>query len=380
MSNNLPIVSVMKSGFPNGHALVIAIADYSEVNPLPQVVINDACEITNTLTSPEHCGYDPKNIVTLLDGKATLVAIRSELDSLTKRAKFDDTVFIYFSGHGANLGTPIAPLSALVPVDCELANVSDTVLMEEEFSDSLNRIKAQRLVVIIDACHAGGAASLKAIGDNPLADLGFSEKSLGRLAQGIGRVIIASSRASETSLILPGANNSLFTEHLVDALKGVAHTQNDGLIRVFDIFNHVSERVNNAVPGKQHPIFKASDLEDNFPVSLDCGGMKNAAFKPQPSNENQQVLWRKLEDILADLYPAGPQDQEIWLRANGDISQLRLNGTGRAQWFTALRAMRQGGGGKDINQHALLDAVLQDYPHHQELQQLNISQSQLKLK
>lgn len=370
MSNNLKIDSVTKSGFPSGHALVIAIADYSEVNPLPQVVINDACEITNTLSSPGYCGYDPKNIVSLLDGKATLEAIRSELDALTIRAKSDDTVFIYFSGHGANLGTPIDPLSALVPVDCELASVSDTVLVEEEFSSALDRIKAQRLVVIIDACHAGGAASLKAIGNSPLADLGFSEKSLGRLAQGIGRVIIASSRASETSLILPGASNSLFTEHLVDALRGVGHTQSDGLIRVFDIFNHVSEKVKAAVPGKQHPIFKASDLEDNFPVSLDCGGIKSTTFKPQVSNENQQVLWRKLEDILADLYPSGPQEQEIWLRANGDISQLRLIGTGRAQWFSALRAMRQGGGGKDINQQVLIEVVLQDYPHHQELQQL----------
>jgi hypothetical protein len=54
-------------------------------------------------------------------------------------------------------------------------------------------------------------------------------------------------------------------------LKGAAYTQGDGLIRVFDVFNHVSEKVQAAVPGKQHPIFKASDLEDNFPIALDRG-------------------------------------------------------------------------------------------------------------
>lgn len=28
------------------------------------------------------------------------------------------------------------------------------------------------------------------------------------------------------------------------------------------------------MPDKQHPIFKASDLEDNFPVALELGGVK----------------------------------------------------------------------------------------------------------
>jgi subtilisin family serine protease len=67
----------------------------------------------------------------------------------------------------------------------------------------------QRLVVLIDACHSGGAGSFKVADDLHVPDLGFSEKSLARLAQGTGRVIIASSRASETSLVLGGAKHSL---------------------------------------------------------------------------------------------------------------------------------------------------------------------------
>lgn len=242
--------------------------------------------------------------------------------------------------------------------------------MEEEFSAALTKIQAQRLVVFIDACHSGGAGSLKSLGDDLGANLGFNDKALGRLAQGTGRVIVASSRASETSLIFHGASNSLFTEHLVGALKGAARTQRDGLIRIFDVFNHVSEKVQAAVPGRQHPIFKASDLEDNFPVALDCGGIKSIPSAVNISNASEPAVWRQLEDVFADLYPAGPQDQEIWIRAGGDISRLRLNGTGRVQWFSALRIMRQGGGGQAINQHALVLVALQDFPHHQELKHL----------
>jgi hypothetical protein len=239
--------------------------------------------------------------------------------------------------------------------------------VEAEFSSALARIKAQRLVVFIDACHSGATGSFKAIDDIP--NLGFSEKSLDRLAQGTGRVLIASSRASETSLVLAGASNSLFTEHLVDALRGGARTQGDGLIRVFEVFNHVAEKVRGAAPGCQHPIFKASDLEDNFPIALDRGGAKGII--PTPGVNNSAKVWRQLEEIFADLYPAGPPDQDIWARAGGDLSRLRLNGTGRANWFAALRTMQQGGGGLGISQGTLIRAALEDFPHHQELTRLS---------
>lgn len=367
MNDNNQPNPIEKAGFSRGHALLVAVAAYPKVSPLPPAVINDAREVTAVLTSLAHCGYDPRNVTTLLDSQATLEAIRRELGALANRAKPDDTVMIFFSGHGARLGDPNDPDSALIPFDCDPSDVSATVLLEIEFSSLLADIKAQRLVVFIDACHSGGAGSFKAFGS--IADLGFSEKSLDRLAQGSGRVLIASSRASETSLVLAGASNSLFTEHLVGALRGAARTQGDGLIRIFEIFNYVAEKVRGAAPGRQHPIFKASNLEDNFPVALDRGGAKGIAADQNPAVSG--AIWRELEEILADLYPAGPLDQEIWARAGGDVSRLRLGGTGRAIWFAAIRTLRQGGGGAYISQSTLVQAALQDYPHHHALTQMS---------
>ncbi|RKI04415.1 caspase family protein [Corallococcus sp. AB038B] len=366
MDNQDDVVATAR--FPGGHALVVAVAAYPNVPPLPTAVINDAREVAATLTSPAHCGYEPRNVTLLLNEQVTLDALRSELAALAARAKPDDTVMFFFSGHGARLGAPSNPESALIPVDCDLANLASTVLPEAELSAALARIKAQRVVVLIDACHSGGVGSFKTAGGiQPLA-LGFSEKSLEELAKGTGRVLIASSRASETSLVLAGASNSLFTQHLVAALRGSAHTRGDGLIRIFEIFNYVSEQVRNAAPGRQHPIFKASDLEDNFVVALERGGSKSAANASATTASHDR--WRQLEEALSDLYPAGPQDQEIWARAGGDLSRLRLSGTGRANWFAALRILRQGGGGAGISQDTLVKAVQEDFPHHPELLRL----------
>ena len=351
--------------FTKGHAVVIGVANYLNISPLPETVLNDARDVTAVLTSDAHCGYDLRNVCLLLDGDATLASIRDALGFVAKSSGPSDTVVIFFSGHGALLSESDGPVSAILPIDCDGRTLDSTSLSEAEFSAALLRISARRLVVLIDACHSGGTGSFKAQESTKLQALRFSEKSLDRLAQGTGRVLMASSRASETSLVLRGARNSVFTQHLLEALRGQGRTSGDGLIRVFDIFNHVSEMVKRTVPGRQHPIFKASDLEDNFPVALDGGGMKSIVSST--ASEATLDIQKRLENVMSDLYPMGPIDQEIWVRAGGDLSRLRLSGTGRTNWFAALHTLRQGGGGIGIRRESLVRAALDDYPHHPEL-------------
>ena len=352
--------------FANGYAVVIGVANYRNVYPpLPEAVLNDARDIAAVLTSKAYCGYESRDVHLLLDGDATLARIRTALDSVANTSGPGDTVVIFFSGHGSLVGEPADPESALLPVEWNGRTPETTSLSETEFSSVLRRITAQRLLVLIDACHSGGAGSFKGTGTGESPALGYNEKSLGRLAQGTGRVLIASSRADETSLVLPNAPNSVFTSKLLGALRGQGRTSGDGVIRVFEIFNHVAQMVKRSVPGRQHPIFKASDLEDNFPVALDRGGVKSDA--PAEASTAMSEVWSQLRDIMPELYPLGPMDQEIWARAGGDPSRIHLNDTGRAAWFGALRVLRLGGGGGGIGRKSLIETALEDYPHHPEL-------------
>ncbi|MFG3307900.1 caspase family protein [Streptomyces wuyuanensis] len=351
-------------------ALVIGIANYENISSLPEAVLNDARDTASVLRAAEYCGFPPDQVQVLLDDQATLHGIRSGLADLASTSTAEDTVVIFFSGHGGRFPTGVGDTSALLPVDFQTNNLPGTALPEVELTAALAAIKAQRLLVLIDACHAGGVAALKTHTEEDSIHAGFSEKSLQQLAQGTGRVVIASSRAQEYSLVLNGARNSVFTQYLLEALEGKARTTGDGLIRVFDVFNHVAENVRTAFPERQHPIFKASDLEDNFPIALDRGGLKT----PTPAQPVQPDHWRTIETIMADLYPAGPTDQEIWARAGGDISRLKLQGTGRANWFAALRNLKLGGGGQQISLRTLLDTATDDFPHHPELTALKARQ------
>ncbi len=261
------------AGFVNGFALIIGVSNYLLVPKLPKVVSKDAKDIYSILSSPSQCGYQDVNIRLLLDEQATAQNIRDGLLWLSQAAHSEDTCFIYFSGHGGrmNVNDNIVR-NYLIPFDCEPSRLDTTAIADNELTDLLNKIAVKKIIVIFDSCYSGGTGNIKSTQSIIGLKSGFSDSYYEKLASGRGRIIMASSRSDEVSLVLPGMENSLFTAFFLEALQGKARTRGDGLIRVFDIFDYVSEEV--PAHGSQHPIFKANNLEDNFVISLYLGGLK----------------------------------------------------------------------------------------------------------
>ena len=132
MNELLPNAATVTGSFATGHAVVIGVGNYRNVcPPLPEAVLNDARDVAAVLTSSAHCGYEPHNVHLLLDGDATLARIRTALASVAETGGPDDTVFIFFSGHGARLGDPADPESALLPVECERTDNGDHELVRD---------------------------------------------------------------------------------------------------------------------------------------------------------------------------------------------------------------------------------------------------------
>lgn len=355
--------------YPQGHALLIGVAKYRHVSSLPVAVLNDVTDIAETLSSTSYCAYPPANIVTLLDAEATRVAVLQKLDELSTRVDSDDTACIFFSGHGAILGSPSNERSVLITVDSDPADIENTSISSNELASALAKIKAKRLLVFIDACHAGGAAISKNLVDNKGNELksGYSKDVFSKLASGSGRALMASCRADEISVILTGHRNSVFTTVLLAGLRGAADKSNSGLIKVFDLFDYLSEEVPKLIADGQHPIFKADDLEDNFAVALSQGGIKSPYNTETLPNVHEDVNWSLLEQVMVELYPFGPRDQEVWSRAGGDLSRLQFHPSGQAAWHAAFRSLKQGGGGKNISLGSLHRIAKDDFPNHRQL-------------
>jgi hypothetical protein len=352
--------------YPQGHALLIGVANYQQISSLPAAILNDVNDIAATLSSPNYCGYAPANVITLLDADATRAAVLKGLGELAARATPDDTACVFFSGHGGVVGSPGNEDSVLVTVDSDLADIENTSISSDELAAALAQIKAKRLLVFIDACHAGGAAISKSLTDGKGHELksGYTQNTVAKLAIGIGRALMASCRADEVSAVLIGARNSVFTTALLAGLRGAADKSASGYIKVFDLFNYISEEVPKLIPDGQHPIFKADNLEVNFAIALSQGG-KKSPYNPEITPTVQEAApWSVLEEVMVELYPFGPRDQEIWSRAGGDLSRLQLHPTGQATWHAALRTLKQGGGGRNISFRSLLKTAKEDFSNH----------------
>ena len=251
---------------PNAHALIVGIANYRQVPALPGSVLADAGLVRDVLADPTLCAYPPANVELLLDHHATQAGMRAAFQRLIDRTDADSTVFIYFSGHGGQVNSGPQQGEYLLPADVDYRSeerLAETAISGDEFTKVLQTLPARKLLVIFDACHSGGigqAGASQAVD----AKSGLPDNYYDKLKSGRGRVILASSRSSEYSFVMPDAQNSLFTGHLVAGLKGGAIGVS-GVIRILDLFSYVQPKVVADQP-QQHPILKA-EIEENFPVA-----------------------------------------------------------------------------------------------------------------
>ncbi|MFZ1402917.1 MAG: caspase family protein, partial [Anaerolineae bacterium] len=242
---------------PNARALVIGIANYQAINSLPSTVLKDAQDMADLLVDQSVCGYARANVHLLLDGQATQAAIRQELASLAHGADADSTVLFYISSHGGRIESGPYAGEYLLPVDTRFTSdqkLAETAISGTEFTAALRAIPAGKLLVVFDCCHSGGIGQPKDA-TAPAFKAGLPDSYYDALKAGRGRAILASSRSTEYSWVLTGDTNSLFTKHLLAGLRGGIAAE-DGLIRIFDLFEYLQPRVTGDRKD-QHPIFKA---------------------------------------------------------------------------------------------------------------------------
>jgi len=342
---NLEKEENMSTHFTNGYALIVGVANYShpKIRNLSKTVLKDAEDMRDLLISKDYCGYLEKNIHLILDDEATIDNIRKELQRLAASAGEDSTALLFFSGHGGQIEKGEDAGNYLIPYNCDLADISTTAISGQEFTELLNNIKAERLLVLFDCCHSGGVGELKKfITDQIQLKSGLNEQYYEQLSQGKGRVIIASSRSDELSRILSGMDNSLFTHYLLEALRGNGYHRGDGRIRVFDVFDYVSENVPEVAQKRpikvdvdeydnsQHPVLK-THLETNFPVSLFQGGQKTTiesalsfpAPETPPSVKKRTTVMK--EEVMNILYEAYREEgQNKWTSSGQILEDLNL--------------------------------------------------------
>jgi hypothetical protein len=256
-------------------AVVIGVGRYESPDiPRLRYTVPDAEAIYQVLTGPG--GFKKEHVLLLTDKterKPTYRNLKWALGTfLARSAKKDDTVLIYFAGHGApevdQRGIERDGFSKyLVPSDAEPDDLYSTAFPMDELQTIFGRIEAERVVVFLDSCYSGAAGGRTFASKKTRAGH-VDEEFLERLARSKGRAILTASRPAEVSIELPELGHGIFTYYLVQGLKGAGDLNRDGIVTLQELYEYVEQQVtqkSRAVGGNQHPVMKG-ELEGVLPL------------------------------------------------------------------------------------------------------------------
>jgi uncharacterized caspase-like protein len=278
----------MSKLFTEGHAIVIGVG-----HDLPNT-IDDAEGLAEILKDKERCAYPAKQVRLLTGENATRDKIIAALQSIAKSATADSSVIVYFSGHGYRVKTSIGTSYFLMPYGYDVEELAETAISGREFADLLKAIKSKKLLLLLDCCHAGGFDNAKTPGLT-LSKAPLPPEAQALLAEGNGRVVIASSKSTELSYA--GKPYSAFTLALIEALNGAGASEKDGYVRVTDLALYTREVVPARTQKKQHPVLHFKQA-DNFIVAYYAAGdtePKGLPIEGKPQLELEPGVWTTID-------------------------------------------------------------------------------------
>lgn len=313
----------------SAHALIFAISAYGNgIPPLPGV----AHDADNAALMARALGVPEANTTVLRDGALDLAGMRAALDALDARVMPNDEVFLYYSGHGTRLnafdGRAARCAEALVTADAQ-------VLMDDELQDRLQRIaaKARRLVVFIDACHAGGATTRAVVGGKlsgkfwAKSGADTCERPSNALVRGLqaakpgeGKlnfIHIAAARDDEVALD-DGDRGGLATLAWLDCLSGAARDSNASSgLSVAELAACAQPKIERQAAGNSHFAAHHLALTGNTAMVLAAPDPAPVAITTDtPKAETSAVA--ALRDILAN------RDDRRVVRLVADKSAYRI--------------------------------------------------------
>lgn len=240
---------------PSGinYLLVIAIDEYHNCPPLSNCV-HDAREIIEVLTQKYR--FDLEHVFTYFNEEASEKNITDILRNLRNTIKEEDSLVIFYSGHG-EIDDDIG---FWIPVEAEVGEYYQFI-PTDIIKRYLDKINSFHTLMIVDACFSGALFTT------------FRSTSYG-YENRKSRWGLSASHSKEKALDGKPGDNSPFAKSLLFELKN-----NKDSIGVQKLAANVIDRVQRATKGKQTPVFKP----------LDVDGDESGQFVFHPRAENTFV-------------------------------------------------------------------------------------------
>ena len=239
--------------YENTYAILVGVADYKNFSTYSgdlRYTVNDVNKFYDFLKSKNGGSVPAANMIVLTDANASKANILAKAKLLFSKAKSNDRVIFYFSGHGDR--------GCFLPYDAD--HNGNNMLYFNEIKAIFRCAKCNTKLLFADACFSGSMK--KKISKNPEL-LNKMEKSV-KTSSNMNIAVMMSCQGDETSLELPELRQGLFTYYLIQGLGGKANRDGSKYVTIQELFYYVYHKVQNraATIGEQQTpeLFGTFDL------------------------------------------------------------------------------------------------------------------------
>jgi hypothetical protein len=234
--------------------LCIGVSQYAQEKLNLRYAHADAISLAQALIA--QTGYASAQAEKLTDANATRENVLQYLDNLVQRASAQDTVVLLFAGHGWR---DEKGEFYFATHDLDSQDIAHTALSWREVAERLRQLagKSKRVIVLLDACRSGSAAS----NDELIRALETART---------GVLVFAASSGLTESKEDEKWGHGAFTKAILDALEGQTTLDEKGL-SVLDFITYVQRSVKAMTEQKQKPtvpnLFGFDDMPLFFPAT-----------------------------------------------------------------------------------------------------------------
>lgn len=249
---------------PNGDRLALVVGCGSYDDPTLQALqatLTDVGAIESVLRDENICQFTKCTAIT----DRSKAEVEREVHRFLKSAPFDSLVLLYFTGHGIK---DEQGSLYFAQKDTESDLLESTAVSADFIRRQMDACVSDRKVLLLDCCFAGAFPKGAKSGG---ATVDIEHQFSGEIRKGRGFFVISAtgefqyaySSGLQLEAIADKPEPSIFTRHLVHGLRtGEADTDNNGLIKVNELFDYIQRRVAAERPGQTPKM--VADVEEDF--------------------------------------------------------------------------------------------------------------------
>lgn len=263
----------------------------------------DSVEVHCLTTDPE------KKVGAAIDWQyANKKNIETVFESIASKAKAEDILVVYLSGHGVTYGNAEKAQFYYLTHGISSEDLSDThtretyTLSGQEITKLINNVPALKQVLMIDACNSGQIVTSLTEGRKNLNS--GQIRALDRMKDRTGMFVISGSAANKVSYEASQYGQGLLTFSLLQGMKLVSARHADDHLDVMSLFQHARNQVPSlakGIGGIQRPVLAFPNNASSFDIGIVNDGVKIPVANEKPVFIRNVFLESKAYDDVIGL-------------------------------------------------------------------------------